>query len=80
MKIDIEGSDSLCINDLASTESHPSYVSFECNHQDASDITILASLGYSSFKCVRQNDFRQITPKNLEFHATLAPANHDEPR
>ena len=71
VKIDIEGSDSLCINDLASTESHPSYVSFECNHQDASDITILASLGYSSFKCVRQNDFRQITPKNLEFQQLL---------
>jgi len=72
LKIDIEGSDGLCINDLALTESRPPYLSFESSHHYAlSDISILEGLGYKSFKCVRQNDFRQITPENVIFQQVV---------
>jgi FkbM family methyltransferase len=67
-KIDIEGSDSLCLEDLAGTESHPEYLSFEASigHANA-DIKLLESLGYRSFKCIRQNDHLEITPRNVVY-------------
>ena len=72
LKIDIEGSDSLCIKDLAATGSCPAYLSFECSYQDdANDIDLLKGLGYNSFKCLRQNDFREITPDNVVFQQEL---------
>jgi len=67
LKIDIEGSDSVCIKDLAATRSCPEYLSFECSYRDETDIDLLRGLGYHSFKCVRQNDFREITPDNVVF-------------
>ena len=82
-KIDIEGSDSLCLRDLAVTASRPAYLSFEGNvhaiegnvHAEA-DIKLLESLGYRSFKCIRQNDLREITPRNVvyqeEFRRVMA--------
>jgi FkbM family methyltransferase len=73
-KIDIEGNDSLCLRDLAVTASRPAYLSFEGNvhaiagnvHADA-DIKLLESLGYKSYKCIRQNDLREITPRNVVY-------------
>jgi FkbM family methyltransferase len=65
LKIDIEMNDSLCLKDLAATASRPAYLSIESNvHADA-DIKLLESLDYRSFKCVRQNDLREITPQNV---------------
>lgn len=66
-KIDIERNDSLCLRDLAATDSRPAYLSIESNvHADA-DIKLLDASGYRSFKCVRQNDMREITPRNVVF-------------
>lgn len=69
-KIDIEGSDSLCLKDLAATASRPAYLSFEAQDADetAVDIKLLESLGYRAFKCIRQNDLREITPRNVVYH------------
>lgn len=77
-KIDIEGNDSLCLRDLAVTASRPAYLSIEGNvhaiagevNADA-DIKLLESLGYSSFKCIRQNDLREITPGNVVYQQEL---------
>ena len=76
LKIDIEGSDSLCIKDLAATDARPAYLSFELgfdfsNQDDETDLNLLKSLGYDSFKCIRQNDFREITPRNVLFQQEL---------
>jgi len=66
-KIDIEGNDSLCLQGLASTDSRPAYLSFEWpSHFDA-DIELLTGMGYTSFKCVRQNDHREITLRNVVY-------------
>lgn len=73
-KIDIEGNDSLCLRDLTVTASRPAYLSIEGNvHAIAgnvpadADIKLLESLGYRSFKCIRQNDLREITPRNVVY-------------
>jgi len=67
-KIDIEMNDGLCLRDLAATISRPAYISIELIHPNAeADITLLESLGYRSFKCIRQNDLREITPRNVVF-------------
>ena len=75
LKIDIEGSDSLCIRELAATGSRPAYLSFECSY-DGDDIDLLKSLGYNSFKCIRQNDYREITPDNVIFQEELRRMIH----
>lgn len=67
VKIDIEASDSLCLRDLAATASRPAYLSFESSSRADADIKLLKSLGYRSFKCIRQNDHREITPRNVVY-------------
>ena len=53
-KIDIEGNDRLCLQDLT-TATVPAYLSFEMPHTDANvDLDILRSLGYTRFKAVSQ--------------------------
>ena len=77
LKIDIEGRDSLCIKDLAATGSCPAYLSFECSQNDGdADINLLKSLGYNSFKCIRQNDYHEITPDNVVFQQELRRIMH----
>ncbi len=79
VKIDIEMNDRLCLAGLAATTSRPAYLSFELSsrpnadllaHADA-DIKLLESLGYRSFKCVRQDDLREITPRNVVYQLGL---------
>lgn len=67
VKIDIEMNDSLCLRDLAATPARPPYLSFESNAHADADITLLAGMGYGSFKCVRQNDLSEITPGNVVY-------------
>lgn len=65
MKVDIEGNDSLCVAGLTSPTA-PTYLSIELDPQEGSgDVARLAALGYTRFKCVRQNDLREITAHNL---------------
>lgn len=64
VKIDIEGNDPLCLIDLANSSLRPPYVSFEANATAHEDIALLARIGYDRFKCIRQNDFRELTPRN----------------
>jgi FkbM family methyltransferase len=53
-KIDIEGNDRLCLQELTAT-TKPMFVSFEMPHSDADvDLEILRSLGYTRFKVVSQ--------------------------
>ena len=66
-KIDIEMNDHLCLADLAHVDVRPPYLSFESNVEADSDIRLLGSLGYRWFKCVRQNDLREITPANVVY-------------
>jgi FkbM family methyltransferase len=65
LKVDIEGSDRLCLEALGPPDL-PQYVSVEMDHAcgDA-DIGRLAELGYVRFQCIRQNDFAAIHPGNL---------------
>jgi FkbM family methyltransferase len=71
VKIDIEGNDILCLRDLAATTSRPAYLSFECDVHAGDNIELLESLGYRSFKCIRQNDHREITPRNVVYEEEL---------
>ncbi len=64
IKVDIERSDSLCIRDLP-VDALPAYVSLESHVGADADIEFLAALGYCGFKCVRQNDLREITTRNV---------------
>jgi FkbM family methyltransferase len=66
LKVDIEGNDRLCLQDLVDLDERPSYVSIEMSHEDGEvDIDLLAKLGYTAFMCVRQNDFAQIHSENI---------------
>lgn len=65
IKIDIEGNDTLCIHELERSSALPAYVSFEGSESAGEDISLLVKLGYQAFKCVRQNDWRVITPDNM---------------
>jgi len=68
VKIDIEMNDSLCLRGLAAAGSRPAYLSIEVSHAHAdADTKLLDSLGYRSFKCIRQNDLREITPRNVVY-------------
>lgn len=53
-KIDIEGNDELCIQDLR-PDGLPKYVSVEASDLDL--LTLLAQSGYSRFKCISQFHF-----------------------
>jgi len=55
LKIDIEGSDQVCIADLAPGDL-PAYVSFERMGEPA-ELRRVAELGYSRFKCISQYEF-----------------------
>ncbi len=66
LKVDIEGNDRLCLEGLAEFEGRP-VVSVEMSHEDGDvDINLLSDLGYRAFKCVRQNDFFEVLPENIE--------------
>lgn len=71
IKIDIELNDSLCLGDLGCCDPLPPYVSFEGHVGAVPDIEHLAGLGYRGFKCVRQNDLREIKPSNLKWHGRM---------
>jgi FkbM family methyltransferase len=68
VKIDIEGADSLCLRELSGSASPPTYVSFEWSDQTPADIDVLEGVGYRGFKFLRQNDHREITPRNIGRH------------
>jgi FkbM family methyltransferase len=74
VKIDIEMNDSLCLRELQRSSSVPRYVSFEGHLGAAADIQFLSHLGYGAFKCVRQNDWREITPRNVVWHGAVRKA------
>lgn len=65
MKVDIEGNDSACVAGLDAGRV-PAYLSIELDlrHGDE-DLRTLQRLGYTRFKCIRQNDLREITMDNL---------------
>jgi len=71
VKIDIEMNDSLCLRSLATTKSRPAFLSIESSVNADADIKLLENLGYSYFKCVRQNDLREITPRNVVYQEEL---------
>lgn len=74
VKIDIEMNDPLCLRELPCCRAVPRYVSFEGHLDAAADIQFLSQLGYSGFKCVRQNDWREITPRNVAWHGEVRKA------
>jgi FkbM family methyltransferase len=67
IKIDIEGKDTECVHELESCKLLPHYISFEAHPRAADDIELLAKLGYSRFKLIRQNDWLEITPENIRW-------------
>jgi len=54
MKVDIEGNDFLCLNDIPDSGEKPSYVSCEAVH--AKWLDILKQKGYTRFKLINQAD------------------------
>lgn len=65
LKIDIEGNDRLCLDALQPGDL-PDFISLEMSHASGDeDIRKLAAVGYDRFKCIRQNDFKNITPANV---------------
>ena len=71
VKVDIEANDTLCVRDLARCEAPPQYFSFEGDLTAAEDVELLAEVGYTSFKCIRQIDWREITPENMHRQASI---------
>lgn len=66
LKIDIEGNDRLCLPALRPS-ARPDFLSIEmCHEAGDQDIGRLGELGYTRFQCVRQNDFRSLTPANID--------------
>src|ERR1700685_861793 len=56
VKIDIEGNGSSCLRVIAVIASRPAYLPITGNVHAVADTKLLESLGYKSFKCIRQND------------------------
>lgn len=71
VKIDIEGNDTLCVHELERCSALPAYVSFESYEGAGEDIEFLMKLGYRSFRCIRQNDWREITPDNMAWQGLM---------
>jgi FkbM family methyltransferase len=69
MKIDIEGSDRVCISGLTSAIA-PRYISIEMDHScGEQDLQILSGLGYRGFKVICQNNsWHQVTKRNIGFY------------
>jgi len=71
VKIDIEGGDRLCLSALTA-DLCPPYMSVEMAHEDGDeDIRILQALGYTRFRCIRQNDLMPIHPGNIDTQLRL---------
>jgi FkbM family methyltransferase len=70
-KVDIERNDTLCIRQLAQCEARPPYFSFEGHLKAAADVDVLVGVGYTSFKCIRQIDWFEITPENMHRQASI---------
>ena len=72
LKIDIEGNDLLCLQDLQ-PGALPKYVSLEAG--DATPIAHLAALGYTAFKCIGQRNFLPLevppAPEQLRYERIL---------
>ena len=72
LKIDIEGSDELCLKDL-SPETAPPYISVEAS--DIALLDLLRDLGYDRFKCISQFHFLPLefppAPVQLAFEEKL---------
>lgn len=65
LKVDIEGNDSLCLAGLDARQL-PAFVSIELDMQYGErDLETLRALGYSGFKCIRQNDLYEVSPARL---------------
>lgn len=62
LKIDIEGHDHYCLDDLRS-DTAPRYLS--CELAERSMIDQLARLGFSKFKIILQNDYSQLEARNF---------------
>lgn len=67
MKIDIEGSDTICLRSLLGFELKPSYISIESDKTSAEalreELNLLERLGYDRFKAVQQQNVdRQVEP------------------
>lgn len=75
MKIDIEGSDRVCIAGLTQSAA-PAYISIEMDHDRGDqDLRRLAELGYRNFKVICQNNaWHQATMRNMWFYR-LGPAH-----
>jgi hypothetical protein len=71
LKADIEGREELCLEALQ-PDTRPAFISIEMSleHGDR-HIGILREIGYSAFKCVRQNDLQLVRPKNVEREIAL---------
>lgn len=75
LKIDIEGADHFCIEDI-DLRDPPAYVSFEANHGRLCDLFTLYAKGYASFKLIDQMDhFKKLNPPSLH-SARLANATY----
>lgn len=67
MKIDIEGSDHICLRDLVKLNDKPKYISIESSatsvHDTMEQLRLLEFLGYTKFKIVSQHNINeQICP------------------
>ena len=71
-KIDIEGNDDLCLEDL-SPETRPTYLSVEIGTAAEPQVRRLQALGYTRFKLISQTTFRQPGLAMTAFKARISP-------
>jgi FkbM family methyltransferase len=66
LKVDIEGDDWRCINDLEAFEDRPRYLSWEASYPRGIDeLRAVRDLGYTKFKIILQTDFTAFAPLPL---------------
>jgi FkbM family methyltransferase len=71
MKIDIEGSDTICLKSLLGVEPKPSYISIESEKVSfqrlREELNLLEQLGYDKFKAIQQQTIKyQVEPSSSE--------------
>ena len=71
VKVDIEMNDTLCVRELRGCSARPRYFSFEAHDGATSDIEVLSEIGYRRFKCLRQNDWRVMSPTNVKWQGQM---------
>ena len=75
LKVDIEGADRLCILSLTPV-TRPAFISFEVGDDAEELITHAENVGYTRFKIINQNYFRELANQNALYDRAVRRLMH----